>query len=75
MELPLWLHDPAYGGMLAIDPSPALDAGLSPRPLEDTARDTLAWLLGGEAPERTDAGLDPAKERRVLDAFTSRGRC
>jgi 2'-hydroxyisoflavone reductase len=72
MELPLWLHDPAYAGMLAVDPSRAFAAGLRTRPLEDTARDTLAWVsahqdAGGEA------GLDRDKERRLLDAWARRG--
>ncbi|MGZ4292270.1 MAG: NAD-dependent epimerase/dehydratase family protein, partial [Gaiellaceae bacterium] len=30
MELPLWLHSPDYAGMLAVDPAPALAAGLRP---------------------------------------------
>lgn len=43
-DLPLWTgsDDPEY--VLAMDPSRALAAGLRPRPLPDTIRDTLAWL-------------------------------
>lgn len=70
MELPLWLHDPAYAGMLALDPSPAFEAGLRTRPLEETARDTLAWAnANGNV---GDAGLDRDKERRVLAAWARR---
>lgn len=43
MELPLWLPGEEYAGMLRADISRALAAGLTFRPLEETARDTLAW--------------------------------
>jgi len=72
MELPLWLHDPQWAGMLSVDPSRAFAAGLESRALEETARDTLDWLRSGEAPAETDAGLDPAKEERVLDEWLSK---
>jgi 2'-hydroxyisoflavone reductase len=72
MELPLWLASPEYAAMLSVDPSPAFAAGLETRPLEETVRDTLAWVEGGEAPVVADAGLDRAKEQRVLDAWLSK---
>jgi 2'-hydroxyisoflavone reductase len=72
MELPLWLIDPAYAGMLSIDPSAAFAAGLQPRPLEETVRDTLAWVAAGDAPAETAAGLNRAKEQEVLDAWLSK---
>jgi len=72
MELPLWLIDPAFAGMLSIDPSAAFAAGLTPRPLEETVRDTLAWVAAGAAPAETAAGLDRAKEQAVLDAWLSK---
>jgi len=72
MELPLWLIDPAYAGMLSVDPSAALAAGLEPRPLADTVRDTLAWVAAGDAPSDPPAGLDRAKEQTVLDAWLSK---
>jgi 2'-hydroxyisoflavone reductase len=72
MELPLWIADPAYGGMLAVDSAPALAAGLEPRPLEETVRDTLAWVADGDAPTVTDAGLDRVKERTLLDNWLSK---
>lgn len=71
MELPLWLASPEFAGMLSVDPAPAFAAGLAPRPLEETARDTLAWVRSGEAP-KTEAGLDRAKERRLLDSWLSK---
>jgi 2'-hydroxyisoflavone reductase len=69
MELPLWLYDEKYRGMLSVDASPALAAGLRTRPLEETVRDTLAWAQSSEAPSEFPAGLDSAKEQDVLDAW------
>jgi len=71
-ELPLWLPDEGYGGMLSVDGSPARAAGLETRPLAETARDTLAWARSGDAPAETDAGLDRAKERAALAAWAAR---
>jgi len=72
MELPLWLASPEYSAMLSVDPAPARAAGLETRPLEETARDTLAWVRSGEAPADPPAGLDREKERAVLDAWLSK---
>jgi 2'-hydroxyisoflavone reductase len=72
MELPLWLHDPAYAGMLAVDPAPAFAAGLQTRPIAATARDTLAWLESGQGPADAPAGLARDKEERILDAWFSK---
>ena len=69
MELPLWLYDEQYRGMLSVDASPAFAAGLRLRSLEDTVRDTLAWAQSGDAPDGSPAGLDPEKEQTVLDAW------
>jgi 2'-hydroxyisoflavone reductase len=69
MELPLWLYDAKYRGMLSVDVSPAFEAGLRTRPLEETVRDTLAWAQSSDAPSEFPAGLDPEKEQAVLDAW------
>jgi 2'-hydroxyisoflavone reductase len=69
MELPLWLYDEKYRGMLSVDASPAFAAGLRTRPLEETVRDTLAWTRSGDAPTEFPAGLDREKEQAVLDAW------
>jgi 2'-hydroxyisoflavone reductase len=73
MELPLWLHSPEYAGMLSVDPAPALAAGLRITPLEETARDTLAWGRTGEGPAEPPAGLAREKERLLLDVWASKG--
>jgi 2'-hydroxyisoflavone reductase len=72
LELPLWLASPEYAGMLSVDPSPAFEAGLGTRPLEETVRDTLDWVESGEAPTETGAGLERAKEQQVLDTWLSK---
>src|SRR5581483_6077391 len=72
MELPLWLAAPEYAGMLSVQPDAAFAAGLETRPLDETVRDTLAWVESGEAPAETAAGLAPEKERAVLDSWLSK---
>lgn len=64
MELPLWLpKGDGYDGMQRADISRALAAALTFRPLEETARDTLAWSL--EAGEQRPT-LTREKEREIL---------
>ncbi|MGF0117309.1 NAD-dependent epimerase/dehydratase family protein [Promicromonospora sp. Marseille-Q5078] len=64
-SLPLWLPRPEYDGMPAHDARPALAAGLSPRPVADTARDTLDWLRA--TPDAAVTGLTADEEAQVLD--------
>jgi 2'-hydroxyisoflavone reductase len=63
MELPLWLPGDDHAGMMRADIRRAVDAGLRFRPLEETARDTLAWSL--EAGEQRET-LSREKERAIL---------
>jgi 2'-hydroxyisoflavone reductase len=72
MELPVWTG--ADTGFATIDASKAIAAGLSFRPLVDTARDTLAWWLAEpeERRARPRAGLDPQKEAAVLAAWKAK---
>jgi 2'-hydroxyisoflavone reductase len=72
MELPLWLYDEKYRGMLSVDASPAFAAGLHARPLEETVRDTLDWAQSPDAPREFPAGLAREKEQAVLDAWLSK---
>ena len=76
MELPLWLHDPAYASMLSTPVDRALAAGLSIRPLVETVAGTLEWIAAGDelSSEPPPAGLDRQKEQRVLEAWAGRGR-
>src|SRR5439155_19821490 len=72
MELPLWLADPEWRGMLEVDPSRAIDAGLSFRPVAETARDTLEWdrTRGDYEPA---AGMAPEREAALLEEWRRRG--
>ena len=67
MELPLWLASPEYAGMHRVRNDRAVAAGLTFRPLEDTARGTL-----DEARTTEDAGMEPARERELLEAWQNR---
>jgi 2'-hydroxyisoflavone reductase len=63
MELPLWTGPAGseHAGLHRVSNERALAAGLTFRPLEDTARDTLA-----EAATTDDAGLKPEREAELL---------
>jgi nucleoside-diphosphate-sugar epimerase len=70
-SLPMWLPVPQYAGFMARDTTASIEAGLSIRPIEETARDTLEWLATG--PEvKMRAGMTPSDERAVLAAWHSR---
>ena len=63
MELPLWLPGDENAGLMQVDISRALAAGLRFRPLEETARDTLAWSRAA-GPQRPT--LSREREREIL---------
>ncbi|MDO8145385.1 NAD-dependent epimerase/dehydratase family protein [Isoptericola sp. 178] len=63
-SLPLWLPRPGYDGMVTHAADPALLAGLSVRPVEETAADVLDWLRAD--PEAAVTGLTAAQEADVL---------
>jgi 2'-hydroxyisoflavone reductase len=72
-DLPFWLApsvDPDWAFFFGMDTSRARAAGLSFRPLEDTARDTLAWAEREAPPAR--AGLSPERERELLSLWRAR---
>lgn len=66
-SVPLWLPRPDYDGMLAHAVAPSLAAGLRPRPVGETARDTLAWLR--ETPDAVVSGMDREREAELLAAW------
>lgn len=68
-SLPLWLPLPEYAGFLTRDAEPAREAGLTPRSIEETARDTLAWHSGADVPL---TGLTADEEAAVLKAWHAR---
>lgn len=85
-ELPMWIDNKGdFAGFGTLSSARALKAGLTFRPIGDTARDTLAWLDavsvegaadGLTAAQRTKArtsGITPEKEAKVLAAWMARG--
>jgi nucleoside-diphosphate-sugar epimerase len=76
-SLPLWLPLPDYAGFLSRDASASLAAGLRPRPLAETARDTHDWSRARAAEAEPDsdrtAGLSADEESEVLAAWHATG--
>ncbi|PVG84271.1 epimerase [Nocardioides gansuensis] len=68
-SVPLWLPRPDYDGMMAHDPAPALAAGLWLRPIDDTARDTAAWLAA--TPDAVRTGISRQREAELLAAWAA----
>ncbi len=68
-SLPLWVPLPEFAGFAARDTQPARDAGLTMRPLAETARDTLRWMREGGG---AVTGLTADEERAVLAAWCAR---
>ena len=67
-SLPLWLPEDARG-MTCHDVSASFEAGLTIRPIAETARDTLAWVR--ETPDAPRTGLTRAEEQDLLDDWHS----
>jgi 2'-hydroxyisoflavone reductase len=65
-SLPMWLPLPDFAGFLTRDTSLARAAGLTSRPLANTARDTLDWLNANNGPV---IGLTSEEEKDVLAAW------
>jgi 2'-hydroxyisoflavone reductase len=71
MELPLWLHDPAFAAILETPWERGIAAGLKIRPLAETVAATLEWIAAGDAPPDPPAGLAREKERAVLEGWAA----
>jgi 2'-hydroxyisoflavone reductase len=68
-EMPLWMPEeaaPHLKGFMFIDCNKAVGAGLTFRPLNDTIRDTLTSSETDRLNEELQAGIDRAKEQRLL---------
>jgi len=74
VEMPVWVAPtPEEQGFSAYNVSKAIGAGLTFRPLAETARDTLDWWKTRPEEERTmRMGIDPEKEAEVLRAWHER---
>jgi 2'-hydroxyisoflavone reductase len=68
-SLPLWLPAPEFAGIGGRVGAAARAAGLHPRPLADTLRDSLAWQLARDpaAAGPRAAGLTDDDERTLLN--------
>jgi 2'-hydroxyisoflavone reductase len=71
MDMPVWMEPtPEMAGFSTYDVSKAIAAGLTFRPLADTARDTLEWWKARPEEERSlRFGIAPEKEAAVLEAW------
>jgi nucleoside-diphosphate-sugar epimerase len=68
-DLPLWLAGSDVP-FLQMSVAKAVSAGLRFRPLEETARDTLAWAQASEQPLVNGGnGLEPEREAELLAAL------
>jgi 2'-hydroxyisoflavone reductase len=66
MELPLWVASGELAGLHRVSNERAVSAGLTFRPLEETARATLA-----DAETTDDAGMKPEREAELLAEWAS----
>jgi 2'-hydroxyisoflavone reductase len=75
-DMPMWLPNQGeFAGFGTLQNVRAVKAGLTFRPIGDTARDTLAWLETVPEDQRATArstGIKPDKEARVLAAWKAR---
>lgn len=72
-DLPFVLpYDGSEDGIARTNVKKAQAAGLRYRPLEESARDVLAWWRAIDPPRPLKAGLTPDREAQVLEAFARR---
>jgi 2'-hydroxyisoflavone reductase len=69
---PLWYPEDQIP-QAGIDSSAALAEGLTFRPAEETARDSLAWAREGGSDDGLDSDAFADREQALLDAWTARG--
>lgn len=69
VEMPMWLP-PGDLSVYSADVSKAIKAGLTIRPALQTIADTWDWVTSLKSlPSPIKVGLDPAKEKAVLDKY------
>jgi 2'-hydroxyisoflavone reductase len=69
MELPLWVSEEEMPGFFAYDVSKAVSDGLTFRPAEETASDTIAWERTRPEDHEWRAGMKPAREGELLEEW------
>ncbi|MCC6316158.1 MAG: NAD-dependent epimerase/dehydratase family protein [Gemmatimonadaceae bacterium] len=76
-ELPVFqVMQGRTAGFAQFDLTPEMKAGLRWRPMETTARDTLAWwrTLPAERQAAIRTGFTPEREKALLEAWKERGK-
>ncbi|MFD5553217.1 NAD-dependent epimerase/dehydratase family protein [Streptomyces sp. NPDC127068] len=71
-SLPMWLPLPECAGFMSRDVTPSLEAGLRPRPLARTARDSAGYGGGLEHRGTYPTALTTTQEGEVLRAWRER---
>jgi 2'-hydroxyisoflavone reductase len=74
-DMPVWIPPTGeMGGMGRTSIKKAVAKGLTFRPLDVTARETLAWFktLPADRQANLKAGLKPEREKEVLEAWHAR---
>ena len=66
-QVPMWLPGPENAGLMAIDCTRAINAGLRFRPLKTTIGDTLRWDRDRDPSAPMKAGLDPSREAELIE--------
>jgi 2'-hydroxyisoflavone reductase len=66
-QLPMWLPGPENAGLMAVDCTRAISAGLRFRSLKTTIGDTLNWDRARDPIVPMKAGLEPSREAELLE--------
>jgi 2'-hydroxyisoflavone reductase len=66
-EMPLWVVDPQFAGMLQVNNAKALAAGLETRPMAQTVRSVFEWLDAD--PDAKSLGISIEREAQLLEAY------
>ncbi|TET98077.1 MAG: epimerase [Anaerolineales bacterium] len=66
-QVPLWLPGSENAGLMAVDCTRAISAGLRFRPLTTTISDTLIWDRDRDPSVPMKAGLEPSREAELLE--------
>jgi len=69
-ELPLWLTEAQYAGILTLNNAKAIAAGLRTRPVDQTVRAVLEWIANDNG--AAGGGMTPEREVELLDELTQR---
>lgn len=74
-DLPVWMSPRRpYGGIGQVSIEKALAAGLTCRPLIDTARDTITWFRDTQKARALRGGLTREREKAALAAWHERAK-